>query len=466
MFTIGGLSGVTHAVAPADTQQTDTYYIVAHFHYVLFGGAFFGFFGGIYFWWPKVFGYLLNEKLGKWNFWLMLHRLQPDVRADAHPRPAGHDRGAPTPTTRRLRLRLLEHGRHDRRLHHLAVGIAVLPLQHLLQHSAKAKNLPPTRARSVGRPHARVDDPVAAARAQLRRGPDGRRTLDEFWHRKYGEDENGRLVRIAETEDVVQKGDATDVHLPSPSYWPIVARLRPAAHRLRPDLQPVAVRRSVALISSPASTAGSSSRRTIPSRRTATTTTPDDEPDGRGDSKPADEPTRRRRAAASADPTRGGRRPLADTTTDAESRSPQVRDGADRRRSVTTSTTITNTGISNEKLAMWVFLASECLLFGGLISTYLLYKDRRRHGGPTPHELYDIPFTSVSSFVLLMSSLTMVLAVVGHPARRPPPRCASGSAPPRCSARCSSPARSTSSPCSSTRAWATRPTPPRRRSTP
>ena len=61
MFTIGGLSGVTHAVAPADTQQTDTYYIVAHFHYVLFGGAFFGFFGGFYFWWPKVFGYLLNE---------------------------------------------------------------------------------------------------------------------------------------------------------------------------------------------------------------------------------------------------------------------------------------------------------------------------------------------------------------------------------------------------------------------
>jgi cytochrome c oxidase subunit 1 len=46
--------------------------------------------------------------------------------------------------------------------------------------------------------------------------------LDEFWHRKYGHDENGRLVRIAATEDVVQKGDATDVHLPSPSYWPLV----------------------------------------------------------------------------------------------------------------------------------------------------------------------------------------------------------------------------------------------------
>ena len=71
-FTIGGLSGVTHAVAPSDTQQTDTYYIVAHFHYVLFGGAVLGFFAGFYYWWPKVFGKCLSEKLGKWNFWLMI----------------------------------------------------------------------------------------------------------------------------------------------------------------------------------------------------------------------------------------------------------------------------------------------------------------------------------------------------------------------------------------------------------
>src|SRR3954447_14984757 len=72
MFTIGGLSGVTHAVSPADTQQTDTYYIVAPFHYVLFGGALFGFLGGFYFWWPKVFGHFLDEKLGKVHFWLTL----------------------------------------------------------------------------------------------------------------------------------------------------------------------------------------------------------------------------------------------------------------------------------------------------------------------------------------------------------------------------------------------------------
>ena len=69
-----------------------------------------------------------------------------------------------------------------------------------------------------------------------------------------------------------------------------------------------------------------------------------------------------------------------------------------------------STGLSNNKLAMWLFLGSECLLFGGLISTYMLYRGRVSDG-PHPSSIYDIPFTSVSSFVLLMSSLTMVLAV-------------------------------------------------------
>jgi heme/copper-type cytochrome/quinol oxidase subunit 3 len=70
----------------------------------------------------------------------------------------------------------------------------------------------------------------------------------------------------------------------------------------------------------------------------------------------------------------------------------------------------TSTGLDNTKIAMWAFLGSECLLFGALISTYLLYRNHPGRG-PLPHEVYDIPFTSVSSFVLLMSSLTMVLAL-------------------------------------------------------
>lgn len=71
---------------------------------------------------------------------------------------------------------------------------------------------------------------------------------------------------------------------------------------------------------------------------------------------------------------------------------------------------VTATGLSNNKMAMWLFLGSECLLFGGLISTYMLYRGRQGTG-PGPAQVFDIPLTSVSSFILLMSSLTMVLAV-------------------------------------------------------
>ncbi len=72
MFTMGGLSGVMHASPPVDLQQTDTYFVVAHFHYVLFGGSIFGLFAGIYYWWPKITGRLLDERLGQWHFWLMM----------------------------------------------------------------------------------------------------------------------------------------------------------------------------------------------------------------------------------------------------------------------------------------------------------------------------------------------------------------------------------------------------------
>jgi cytochrome c oxidase subunit 1 len=72
VFTIGGLSGIVTAAFPVDWQVTDTYFVVAHLHYVLFGGSIFGVFAGLYYWWPKMFGRLLDERLGKLNFWLFL----------------------------------------------------------------------------------------------------------------------------------------------------------------------------------------------------------------------------------------------------------------------------------------------------------------------------------------------------------------------------------------------------------
>ena len=70
-FLIGGISGVMLAVFPVDWQLQDTYFVVAHIHYVLFGGSVFGLFGGLYYWFPKMSGRLMSEGLGKLSFWLM-----------------------------------------------------------------------------------------------------------------------------------------------------------------------------------------------------------------------------------------------------------------------------------------------------------------------------------------------------------------------------------------------------------
>ena len=71
-FTFGGLSGISFAIVPIDWQLTDTYYLVAHLHYVFLGGSLFGIFAGIYYWFPKISGRMLSTKLGKWHFWLFV----------------------------------------------------------------------------------------------------------------------------------------------------------------------------------------------------------------------------------------------------------------------------------------------------------------------------------------------------------------------------------------------------------
>jgi heme/copper-type cytochrome/quinol oxidase subunit 3 len=70
----------------------------------------------------------------------------------------------------------------------------------------------------------------------------------------------------------------------------------------------------------------------------------------------------------------------------------------------------TSTGLDSRKLLMWAFLASDCMFFGTLIATYMVYKNRSLDG-PVPRGTFDVPYTSVSAFVLLLSSLTMVLAL-------------------------------------------------------
>ena len=218
MFTVGGLSGVTHALSPVDTQQTDTYYIVAHFHYVIFGGALLGFFAGFYFWWPKVFGHKLGETLGKWNFWTMLigfnlafgpmHILGLNGmsrRIDTYSPGFGFDFWNLFATIG---------------VFVIALGVMFFVINVILS-ARRARGLPPEPpdpwdARSLEwfspnpTPVHNFDEVIEVS------------SLDEFWHRKWTTDEDGRVVRKATAAEVCQAGDAEGVHLPSPSYWPIV----------------------------------------------------------------------------------------------------------------------------------------------------------------------------------------------------------------------------------------------------
>jgi cytochrome c oxidase subunit 1 len=71
VFVIGGLTGIYLAAFPVDWQVHDTYFVVAHFHYTMVGGSLFAIFAALYYWWPKLFGRTLDERLGKWHFWLL-----------------------------------------------------------------------------------------------------------------------------------------------------------------------------------------------------------------------------------------------------------------------------------------------------------------------------------------------------------------------------------------------------------
>jgi len=217
MFTIGGLSGVTHAVAPSDTQQTDTYYIVAHFHYVLFGGALLGLFAGMYFWWPKIFGFFLSEKIGKLHFWLTLIGFNLTFGPMHVLGLQGMSRRVPTYSPGYG----FEFWNLVSTIGAFTIALSLLVFFWNIGASRKAsKNLPnpgpdPWDARSL-----EWSIPSPTPEHNFDTVPEIEE-FDDWWHRKYGEDADGNIVRIAEPEDIAQTGDAHP-HLPSPSYWPIV----------------------------------------------------------------------------------------------------------------------------------------------------------------------------------------------------------------------------------------------------
>jgi cytochrome c oxidase subunit 1 len=225
-FTIGGLSGVTHAVAPSDTQQTDTYYIVAHLHYVIFGGAVLGLFAGMYYWWPKIFGKMLNERWGRWNFWLMII----GMNLTFGPMHIIGLQGQPR------RMYVWTEARAGEGFFNLGfwnlvatVGSFILgfgALLFLVNVWVSRKNPPapadPWDARSLewittSPPKEHNFDRIPTVHA-----------LDEFFHRKYedvGEDGQHDYKQVRSGEEVIAEEEANadaHIHLPSPSYWPII----------------------------------------------------------------------------------------------------------------------------------------------------------------------------------------------------------------------------------------------------
>jgi cytochrome c oxidase subunit 1 len=221
MFVIGGLSGVTHALVPSDYEQHDTYYIVAHFHYVLFGGAIFGLFAGFYYWFPKVYGRLLNERLGKLHFWMMLIGFNVTffpmhiLGLMGQPRRTYHYPASMGWTSYNLTETIGSFL--------IAASMLVFVFNWVVsKRKGKRAGPDPWDARTLewtipSPPPEHNFDEIPTVHAR-----------DEFWHRKYAEDPGGRPVPVpvgaAEGHETEGSGhEAHAIHMPSPSYWPLVA---------------------------------------------------------------------------------------------------------------------------------------------------------------------------------------------------------------------------------------------------
>ncbi len=221
MFIIGGLSGVMHAAPPADLQQNNTYFIVAHFHYTLFGGSLMGIFAGMYYWFPKAIGRMANETLGKWHFWLTMigmnltffpmHWLGLDGlprRVYTYPEGMGWELWNLVETIGVLVIAA-------------SILVFIYNMVWSMRHGEVAGNDPwdgRTLEWSIPSPSPHynfAEIPVVTA-------------MDDWWHRKYGVHGQAAAAQAAPYQPADVSGSAEDAaehhhpQMPDPSYWPIV----------------------------------------------------------------------------------------------------------------------------------------------------------------------------------------------------------------------------------------------------
>jgi len=325
LFTIGGLSGVMHASPPVDLQQTDSYFVVAHLHYVLIGGSLFGIFAGIYYWWPKMTGRLLGEGLGRLNFWLMFAGFNLAFFPQHYLGAMGMPRRIYT-----YRPDLgWNAGNLASTIGAFGIGLAVLVFMVNAWRSLRAGAPAPADPWDGRTLEWRTSSPPPPHDFDMIPPVYGR---DSFWREKYG----SRRVPIA---GATQAGGHASIHLPAPSHWPWMAALgllvAAVGGLTHVTLVVVGVLWTIWAL---------------------------------------------------------------------------VRFALEHHRTPEHADQTGGLGLDHRKMAMWLFLGSECFFFGTLIATFLAYKGRSVVG-PAPHEIFNIPLTSLSTFDLLMSSLLMVLAL-------------------------------------------------------